>query len=364
MSPPNYACMDFAAVLLEWYEKNGRELPWRKSGHPYEIWLSEVILQQTRMEQGLDYFERFLEAFPTVEALAAASQEQVLRQWQGLGYYSRARNLHKSAQQVVSERGGRLPGSSKEWLRLKGVGSYTAAAIASMAFNEDLPALDGNVYRVLARVFAIEHSIDSAAGKRHFEELATNLLPRGRAGAFNQAMMDFGSLVCRPVHPLCVQCMIQPMCEAFARDRVHDYPRRKGKKQPVDRYFYYFLFYWEEPPGAKQFFVQERDKKGIWQHMFDLPLMESSVKISDETVFTHADWRFVFGLEGWRQEQQPVDLKHLLTHRRIHARFYPVRVSGQARRALHQRYQQTSREDFHELPKSRLLERFISRLWS
>ncbi|MDR2802218.1 MAG: A/G-specific adenine glycosylase, partial [Prevotellaceae bacterium] len=197
--------MDFTAELLEWYRVHRRYLPWKQTGDPYKIWLSEIILQQTRVEQGEPYYRQFTERFPTVQALAAAPLDEVLRLWQGLGYYSRARHLHHTAQQIVAEHGGRFPRSREALLKLKGIGPYTAAAIASFAFKEAVPAIDGNGYRILSRVFGIEEPADTDAGKKLFAEIAAELIPAAHPDDFNQALMDFGSLVCTP-RPLCAGC--------------------------------------------------------------------------------------------------------------------------------------------------------------
>ena len=213
---------NFAPTLLSWFRDNGRDLPWRQTRDPYAIWLSEIILQQTRIEQGLPYWQRFIERWPTVEALAAATEDEVLREWQGLGYYSRARNLHTAARQIVAL--GVFPTTIEGIKSLKGVGDYTAAAIGSIAFDLPVAVVDGNVYRVLSRHFGISTPINSTEGKREFAALAQSLLPAQQASSFNQAMMDFGALQCTPSKPLCLQCPLQDSCVAFLEGCVAELP--------------------------------------------------------------------------------------------------------------------------------------------
>jgi A/G-specific adenine glycosylase len=266
LSPP----MHFSQRLLWWYHQNGRPLPWRETKDPYAIWISEIILQQTRVDQGLGYYLRFMEAYPDVHSLARAPLDELLRLWQGLGYYSRARNLHQAALQLVEEHGGKLPQSFQGWLQVKGVGPYTAAAIASIAFNEAVPALDGNVFRVLARLFAIEHGFETAAEKAAFRSLAQDLMDAEHSGDFNQAMMDFGALVCKPAAPDCASCPFNRECLALARDKVTQFPVRKKKAAPRLRYFNYFLFFLK---GEKTFPVQQRGSGDIWEKLYELPLI-------------------------------------------------------------------------------------------
>ena len=225
--------MHFTNLLIQWYLQNKRDLPWRKTTNPYPIWLSEIMLQQTRVAQGLPYFLSFTEAFPTVRDLADAEEEQVLKLWQGLGYYSRARNLHATAKQVAYEMGGVFPGTYKELLTLKGVGEYTAAAIASIAYGEPVPVVDGNVFRVLSRYFDVETDIASPAAKKEFKELAAALLPKEQASLFNQAMMEFGALQCVPRNPDCGSCVFNDSCAALQKKKVDSLPVKLKKTKVV-----------------------------------------------------------------------------------------------------------------------------------
>ena len=350
--------MDFSSRLIHWYELNGRSLPWRDTRDPYHIWISEVILQQTRMDQGVAYYLRFLESFPDVFQLASATQEQVLRRWQGLGYYSRARNLHQAAMEVVDHYGGSLPATSTELIRLKGIGPYTAAAIASMAFGEAIAAVDGNVYRVLSRIFAVEESIDTSRGKNLIRELAMNLIPDDRPGVFNQALMDFGSMVCRPAVPLCHSCIFQHECLARQRGSVRMYPVRSRKMPARERYFNYFLFRGSDHEGLPVFFVQQRTGNDIWKNMYEFPLLESKHAMSEKEVLNHPWW----GTLGMDPAElvvagPTVQLKHQLTHQTIHASFYQMEINRNLTVFLRKYFQATRPDLFEDLPKPRLVER-------
>ena len=350
--------MNFSSRLIHWYDLNGRSLPWRDTRDPYHIWISEVILQQTRIDQGLPYYFRFLETFPDVFRLASATEEQVLRLWQGLGYYSRARNLHQAAMEVVEHHGGELPVHSKDLVRLKGIGPYTAAAIASMAFDEAIPAVDGNVYRVLSRIFAVDYSIDMSRGKKVFFDLAANLLPDDRPGAFNQAMMDFGSMVCMPVNPLCHSCIFQYECLARQRGSEKIYPLRSRKAPGRNRYFNYFLFRATDQEGLPVFFIQQRTGNDIWRNLYEFPLLESVHALSESEVLNHTWWEEL-GIEagGLVFPGSAVHLKHQLTHQTIYARFYQVEVNGGLLDILQKHFQLSRPALFEDLPKPRLVER-------
>ncbi|AWH84739.1 A/G-specific adenine glycosylase [Flavobacterium album] len=270
--------MEFSKSLIQWYLQNKRDLPWRKTIAPYRIWLSEIMLQQTRVAQGLPYFLKFTEAFPTVQDMAAAPEEQVLKLWQGLGYYSRARNLHATAKQVAFEMDGKFPDSYKGLLTLKGVGDYTAAAIASIAYGEPVPVVDGNVYRVLARYFGIETDISSSGAKKQFTEVAASLLPKDDAATFNQAMMEFGALQCVPKNPDCGVCIFNKDCVAFNTGRVNQLPVKLKKTKVTDRFFNYLIV----KDAAGNTAVNKRTAKGIWHNLYEFPLIETEGELSVE----------------------------------------------------------------------------------
>jgi len=261
----------FSAIIIDWYQDNHRKLHWRETVDPYKIWLSEVILQQTRVAQGLPYYERFIISFPTVFDLAVAPSQKVLRLWQGLGYYSRARNLHRCAKQVVEKFNGHFPNSFNELTKLPGVGDYTAAAIASIAFREPVAVVDGNVYRVLARVFGIEKDIASGEGKKYFFSLANKLIDKTRPDLFNQALMEFGALHCLPKNPKCGECIFSKSCNANQRNLQAVLPVKSKKLKIKTRYFYYFILI-----NKNKVLLKRRTEKDIWQGLNDFYLIETT----------------------------------------------------------------------------------------
>lgn len=286
--------MSFTVAILEWFRENGRVLPWRETRDPYAIWLSEIILQQTRIEQGKPYWERFMKRWPTVEALARASEDEVLREWQGLGYYSRARNLHEAAKQIV-EMGG-FPKTVEGIKRLKGVGDYTAAAIGSIAFNLPAAVVDGNVYRVLARHYGIETPINTTEGKKEFTALANSLLPANEASAFNQAMMDFGAVQCTPVNPQCTVCPLQETCVALHEGKTALLPVKRKTLKVQERHLVY-IYVRHQGKTA----IHRRAAGDIWQGLYEPWLTEAVPS----------------GAILLRQ-----GVKHVLTHRILYADFY------------------------------------------
>ena len=299
--------------LSHWYEQNHRILPWRETEDPYRIWVSEIILQQTRVNQGLEYYLRFINRFPDIHSLAAANEDEVLRYWQGLGYYSRARNMHRAAKQVV-ECGAEVFTDPSHLspetifhtlLSMPGVGEYTAGAISSFAFNLPYPALDGNVYRVLARIYDCEIAFDTTQGKKHFRQLAEELLNRQNPRLFNSAIMEFGALHCTPTSPECENCPIQECCLAYAHNTVELLPVRKPRTALRDRYLNYTIY---STPDM-QILLHQRTEKDIWQHLYEFPLEES-----DHLIDVPAN-------------VPSVDLTHILSHQRLHARFHIKKVS-------------------------------------
>ena len=305
----------FARKLLHWYAEHRRILPWRGTRDPYTIWISEIILQQTRVSQGYSYFLRFMERFPDVEALAAADEDDVLRCWQGLGYYSRARNLHHAARQIVGM--GGFPADYERIRRLKGVGDYTAAAIASFAFGLPHAVVDGNVYRVLSRYFGIEDPIDSTAGKKHFSALAQELLPADRAADYNQALMDFGALQCLPRSPLCGNCPLEDSCAACLSGRVQQLPVKMKSQKVTVRYLHYIYIHVK---GETAFF--RREGNDIWRGLYEPFLVETDSLCTPSELFS-ADRipGFMHGAGAvWRVLNE--GLRHQLTHRQLLCNFY------------------------------------------
>ncbi len=303
--------MRFSDLLADWYLEHRRTLPWRGESNPYKIWISEIILQQTRVKQGWDYYLRFMETFPTVETLAAAPQERVLKVWQGLGYYSRARNLHEAARQIMENHQGKFPNSYEEIRKLKGVGDYTAAAIASIAFNLPYPAVDGNLFRITCRLLGIFDDIMSPVTKRLVTEKCTELMGDMGAAQFNQAMMDFGSLQCIPKNPNCEECPFQSHCYAFTHNVINELPVKLNRVKIKERHLHY-IFY-QLPQGT---IVGKRAGKDIWEGLYELPLMESENQEND---------RLFSLLQHYRHSKKPDYYKrHLLTHQILHLYFYII----------------------------------------
>lgn len=305
---------DFNLLILDWYKRNKRDLPWRNTKNPYFIWLSEVILQQTRVNQGMSYYLTFTKHYPTVSDLAEADEQDILNDWQGLGYYSRARNLHATAKQIMALHDGVFPETYDELIKLKGIGPYTAAAISSFCFNEHRSVLDGNVFRVLSRLFDIDLAIDSTEGKKQFAQLAQDLLPEKQSDSYNQAVMEFGALQCVPKNPDCENCPMTTNCLAFQHKTVALRPVKQGKTSVRSRYFNYLLF---EQDG--HLVLEKRLEKDIWQHLFQFPLIE----MENEFAAHETEIRQSF-LDSYKQLPiKYLDLKkHQLSHQSIFARIW------------------------------------------
>ncbi len=305
----------FAARLIEWYGVNKRDLPWRETKDPYRIWISEVILQQTRVTQGYDYFMRFIRRFPDVGALAEAEEDEVMRYWQGLGYYSRARNLHEAARSM----NGVFPDTYAGVRALKGVGDYTAAAICSIAYGMPYAVVDGNVYRVLSRYFDLDVPIDSGEGKKAFAALAQEELDKRRPAIYNQAIMDFGALQCVPQSPDCPSCPLADACLAYARGRVADLPVKRHKTKVTDRYFIYIYVC-----SGGEMLLRKRTADDIWRNLYELPLLEVERPLEETDVWRllqERGWVTMFG-ENVAFTSLRRGVRHVLSHRIIHADFY------------------------------------------
>ncbi|MGS2741300.1 A/G-specific adenine glycosylase [Sinomicrobium sp. M5D2P17] len=312
--------MTFSEVIIDWYRQNKRELPWRKTTDPYKIWLSEIMLQQTRVDQGLPYYLKFEKAFPTVFDLADATEEEVLKLWQGLGYYSRARNLHHTAGYIARERKGKFPSSYKELLKLKGVGDYTASAIASISYNEASPVVDGNVYRVLSRYFGIDIPINSGRGPKYFKELAQELIDKENPATFNQGIMEFGAVQCKPKSPLCSKCPLNTGCVALKDNLVDRLPVKIKNTRIRHRYFNYLIVHNEQ-----RTLLFQRREKDIWQHLYEFPLVETEKSMSEEEIISHPQFKELIG--GNRFEislYNKEKIVHKLSHQHIYATFWIV----------------------------------------
>ena len=313
--------MVFAKTLTDWYLNNKRDLPWRKTGDPYRVWLSEIMLQQTRIAQGLPYYLKFVSAFPTVFDLANASEENVLKLWQGLGYYSRARNLHATAKYVAFELNGNFPLNYNDLLKLKGIGDYTASAIASICYDEPVPVVDGNVYRVLARFFNIDTPVNSSSGIKEFKNLAGQLLDEQDPGTYNQAIMEFGALQCTPQLPKCETCPLSTACLVLKYKKVNLLPVKLKKTKVTKRYFNYLVF----KSVVNTTILEQRIGRGIWEGLYQFPLIETGEQLSPEEFTMHPEFVALVDIK-----QHPVTLYndapviHKLSHQHIFTRFWII----------------------------------------
>jgi len=313
----------FTKKLLYWNRQyNKRQMPWKGEKDPYKIWLSEIILQQTRVEQGLAYYHRFVDAFPTVTALAKAPETKVYKLWEGLGYYSRCKNLIATAKYIDKTLKGKFPSTYEEILELKGVGPYTAAAIGSFAFNLPHAVVDGNVFRVLSRFFGIEKPIDSTEGKKIFTQLANELLDKKQPGKYNQALMDFGATICKPQLPLCETCVLQPACSAYLNETVNKLPIKEKKITKTTRWFFYLLIEQND-----SYFLRKRNDKDIWQNLYEFVLIESSKKTTPDKLATTEAFKKIVGNTPFRITTVSKPYKQLLSHQTIHSQFIHIKMN-------------------------------------
>jgi A/G-specific adenine glycosylase len=317
--------MIFSQKILLWYAKNKRTLPWRRTKDPYRIWLSEIMLQQTRVAQGLPYYEKFIEQFPAVDDLASASEERVLKLWQGLGYYSRARNLHATAKIIVSEHDGKFPQTYNELILLKGVGDYTASAIASICFDEPEPVVDGNVYRVLSRFYGAEFPINSTKGIQFFKELAREVMDTENVRDYNQGIMEFGAMQCVPKNPDCSKCPLNYGCLALQKNKIGELPVKLNKTKVKKRFFNYLVLL----DTNQKTLLSQRKGKGIWQNLWEFPLLETNEKINknilEESVNDVMADKGPFEIYQYNQE----DIIHKLSHQHLYTKFWVLRTESE-----------------------------------
>lgn len=339
----------FSEILLNWYDSHARELPWRQTSDPYLIWVSEIILQQTRVDQGLDYYLRFIKRFPNIKSLADADEDEVLRYWQGLGYYSRARNLHEAAKSMNNC----FPTIYNNVLKLKGIGKYTAAAICSMAYGMPYAAIDGNVYRVLSRFFGIETPIDSTNGKKEFEELAQSLLCINNPGKYNQAIMDFGAIQCTPKSPKCNICPLSDSCLAKNNNKIESLPVKSKKTKVTERFFNYLYI-----TDGDNIWLQKRTNNDIWKNLYELPLIETHEQVDVEHIITNDYFKdFTSEIKGDIVMHFSKRINHVLTHRIIHANFYRVEIEKGNR--LPKTYIQIPIEDWNRYAMPQLIYNYL-----
>ncbi len=340
----------FSQKVVEWYLENKRNLPWRATTDPYRVWISEIILQQTRVQQGLPYYQQFVKKFPSIRTLAQASEQEVLRAWQGLGYYTRARNLHRCARIIVSQFNGKFPQHYKDLMKLPGIGSYTAAAIASICFGEPEAVVDGNVFRVLARVFGIAHPVNTTAGKRAFTELANALLEKSQPALFNQAIMEFGALYCTPKNPVCSDCIFNKRCEANAENLQTNLPVKLKKKEVRKRYFHYVVF-----RSGNNLFMKKRSANDIWNGLYDFYMLEGARPTSLHSLLSKENSGLAklnkhSGLPSYSPQY-----KHVLSHQVVFARFLIINTTPEKKYGL----RKFSLKTVEKLPKPVLISRFL-----
>ncbi|NMH27029.1 A/G-specific adenine glycosylase [Flavobacterium silvaticum] len=341
--------MDFANRLIHWYLQNKRELPWRKTNDPYRIWLSEVMLQQTRVAQALPYYFSFTSNFQSIEELAAADEEKILKLWQGLGYYSRARNMHGTAKAIVSGYNAKFPDSYAGLLHLKGIGPYTAAAVASFSYNECVPVVDGNVYRVLSRYFGVETDIASSSARKEFTQLASELIPKDKPALFNQAIMEFGALQCVPKNPDCTKCPLNDSCIALQKNKVSALPVKSKKQKITERFFNYLVV---NDSNHKTMLVK-REGKGIWQNLYEFPLVETHKTAEPEAIYDAI--KLPNPILSIRETNRK-EVLHKLSHQHLHVKFWDVEVEGNLENGI-------SAQEIHDFPVPVVLEKFIEERW-
>lgn len=344
----------FSDRIIQWYAANKRELPWRKTSDPYLIWVSEIMLQQTRIDQGLGYYRRFTDRFPDLGSLAAADEQEVLSIWKGLGYYSRARNMHQTAQVIAEKHDGIFPGTYGELLKLKGVGRYTAAAIASLCFGEPVPVVDGNVVRVFSRIFGIDAAAGSSQSFNKVWEKSSELISRGEPGTYNQAVMEFGALFCRPRNPDCGNCVFNKECYAFRNGMTEQLPVKAKTNKRRNRWFNYLCITLDDGQIA----VKQRSRNDIWKNLWELPLIEADRLLEPDEIIHHKGIRKTLG-DAEVLAVNPVDYKHILTHQTIYARFFEIKAVKPGTTEVSKDFEMVTNPVLSGLPVSRLIERYL-----
>ena len=339
--------------LIAWYRTNKRDLPWRQTTDPYQIWLSEIILQQTRVAQGLDYYLKFIEHYPTIFELAKAPEDEVLKDWQGLGYYSRARNLHTTAKEIVKNYKGNFPNKYEDIKKLKGVGDYTAAAIASFAYKDQYPVVDGNVYRFLSRLFGVTTPIDTSQGKKDFSQLAKQLLGNHDSSIFNQAIMEFGALQCCPKNPNCSTCPLQSKCSAIETNTVANLPVKQGKTKVRKRHFTYLII-----EDDSYLLIHKRNKKDIWQGLYDFPSIETTKTLKKNELSKKEEIKKLFTQCDYSIQSISAVRKHILSHQQIFAQFCHITTIKLTNLNTSQ-FEIIKRSKLHSYPIPKLLENYL-----
>lgn len=348
--------MHLSQSLLNWYDLNKRMLPWRETRDPYKIWISEIILQQTRIAQGTDYYHRFLVAFPDVQSLATADEQDVLKLWQGLGYYSRARNMHYTAKEIVEKYHGLFPQSAEGLKKLKGIGDYTAAAIASICFDEPTAVLDGNVARVISRLYAIDTPVDSNEGRKIITNLTTNLLDANHPGTFNQAVMELGALVCTPKSPSCNTCPLAYACQALKHKQIENFPVKTPKKAATLRHLNYLVISFKKD-NEEFILMRKRTGKDIWKNMYDFPCIETEDATDTAEILEASVKSGILEENAFLVKLVSDEYIHQLSHRRLLVRFIRIEVEGEP--TLHDNIAVVNKVEIAELPLPRLIDKYL-----
>jgi A/G-specific adenine glycosylase len=347
--------MLISSILTNWYLENKRELPWRNTGNPYHIWVSEVILQQTRVAQGLGYYQNFITSFPTVESLANAQIDDVLKVWQGLGYYSRARNLHEGAKYVVKQYQGILPAQFESLLTIKGIGEYTAAAISSIVYHIPVPVVDGNVNRVISRYFGVHDPINSSSGKKRIMEIARKILDKENPDLHNQAMMEFGALQCVTHNPNCDICPLKVECYALKHNEINSLPKKIKQAKVRKRYFNYIVILYHS-----QVVIRQRSGKDIWQGLYEFPLIETDSLVTKQELVNLPGWEAILKDSKYEVVNMSKNYIHQLTHQKIHASFLMVKVDAIPRHLINDQTFLIEKESIEQYPVSKMVENFLS----
>lgn len=340
-------------AIYEWYDINRRDLPWRRVSDPYLVWISEVILQQTRISQGLPYYVRFVSRFPDIQTLAEAPEDVLMKTWEGLGYYSRARNLQAAAKILVERNNGVFPGSYEAIRSLPGIGEYTAAAVASISFGLPYPAIDGNVVRLLSRYFGVTEPVDKSSGAGILRELAIRLLNGTNPGYHNQAFMEFGALCCIPANPGCLSCPLHSSCAAWAGNMVEILPVKSKKKKKIRRYFYFYLF-----EDGNQVVIQKREQNDIWKNLYQFPMIESTGELSDTEIITASAGLKITGRMPALLKGISRSYKHELTHQQILARF--IRISSHFPQKMKDHYIVINKKEICKFALPALISNFLT----
>ena len=350
--------LNFSKKLVSWYLENKKILPWRSTDNPYFIWLSEILLQQTRVEQGLQYYNNFIYRFPEIKSLAEAKEEEILKLWQGLGYYSRARNLHFASKQIINDYNGEFPDKYEDILKLKGIGPYSAAAIASIAFNLPYSVIDGNVLRVISRVFGIKTPVDSTLGKKEINAVLNNLIDKKNPGTFNQALMELGALVCKPQNPLCNNCVFINECFAYNNKSISLLPFKSKIVKQRNRFFYYIVITSTDKIGS-YIYINKRIHKDIWKNLYDFPLIETEneFSFSDNSIFKAIE-NFL-NTDKFTIKSISGQYKHKLSHQTIYAHFIELQIDSIDKLKILENYYNINIEDLSKYPIPKLIDNYI-----